>query len=638
MGGEENVVSVVHCATRLRFKLRDRSQADKDAIMALPGVITVVESGGQFQVVVGNNVPQTYAALPPSLTEDKEGGSKDAPQSGGIMGRIIDVVSAIFAPILGVMAGTGILKGILLIAVAAGWLETTSSTYQILYAAADALFMFLPMYLAVTAARKFNSNPYTALTLAAALLYTQLATVNMLIDGEATSITLRAWVAAGNDATFFGLPVLLQNYTSSVIPIILGVWVMSYLEKFFNKHIHESVRNFITPMLALVIMVPLTLMTLGPLGVFLGQGIADLIQVAYGFSPLLMGVLVGGLWQVLVIFGLHWAIVPIFINNLAVNGFDAVKTAAFPAVLGQAGAGLGVFLRLKQKSQKAIVGSTVIAGIFGITEPVIYGVNLPRKRPLIIGCIAGAIGGGITGAMGVLVYGTGAPGLLTLPIGINPDGDMRNFIWLLIGTGVSFVLAAVGTYFFGFSKADLEKDREAARLEAEGANVDAVAGGEVTGPVAALAAADSVIEAPMSGTVISLTEVPDEVFSSGAMGVGFGIIPDNGTVVAPVDGKVIVSAGHAYGIRTAGGAEILVHVGIDTVGLKGAPFSNVIARGTNVKAGDVLAVADLAAIEQAGLSTTTVVLVTNSANFTEVDVVVPAGNVATGTPAIHVVS
>ena len=627
VGGEDNVANVVHCATRLRFALKDRSLADSDAVGALPGVITVVENGGQFQVVIGNNVPRVYAGLPASLTADREGSDDSAPASGSVVGRIIDVVSSIFAPILGVMAATGILKGLLLISVAAKWLATTSPTYQILYAAADALFMFLPMYLAVTASRKFNSNPYTALTLAGALLYTQLATVNLLVDGKVTPMTLRAWGQAGNSIDFFGIPVLLQSYTSSVVPIVLGVWVMSYLEKFFNDRIHEAVRNFITPLLALVIMVPLTLMTLGPLGVFLGNGMAAMIQAAYGFSPILMGVLMGGLWQVLVIFGIHWGIVPIFINNLATQGFDPVKSAAFPAVLAQAGAALGVFLRLRDPKQRAIVGSTVIAGIFGITEPAIYGVNLPRKRPLIIGCIAGAVGGGITGAFGVLVFGTGAPGLLTLPIGIDPHGDAGNFIWLLIGTGLSFVLAAIGTYFFGFSAADKERD-------AHGAAQAAIEEAEATVATAS-GAVDSELGSPMSGRVIPLSEVNDKVFSSEAMGKGVGIVPSSGRVVAPADAKVVVAMGHAVGLKTTDGVELLIHVGLDTVTLNGAPFSNQVATGAEVKAGDLLVEADLAAIEAAGLDTTTVFIVTNTDSF-ETILPLAAGEVTAGSPALLV--
>ena len=622
----------MHCATRLRFTLKDRTLADKEAVAALPGVITVVENGGQFQVVIGNNVPKVYAGLPARLTADREGTGDASGASGTVVGRIIDVVSSIFAPILGVMAATGILKGLLLITVAAGWLKSTMPTYQILYAAADALFMFLPMYLAVTAARKFKSNPYTALTLAGALLYTQLASINMPgADGKVAATTLRAWGQAGHTVDFFGIPVLLQSYTSSVVPIVLGVWVMSYLESFFNKHLHESVRNFITPLLALVIMVPLTLMTLGPAGVYLGNGMAALIQAAYTFSPVLMGVLVGGLWQVLVIFGIHWGIVPIFINNLATQGFDPVKTAAFPAVLGQAGAALGVFLKLKSKKQKAIVGSTVIAGIFGITEPAIYGVNLPRKRPLIIGCIAGAIGGGVTGAFGVLVFGTGAPGLLTLPIGINPNGDPTNLIWLVVATALSFVLAAIGTFFFGFSAADKAKDAE----EAAAQDAGIAPASETTAAAAEEQVLDIEALSPMTGRIIPLSEVNDTVFSGGAMGQGFAVVPTSGRVVAPVDAKVVVAMPHAIGLRTPTGVEVLIHVGIDTVRLQGAPFSHVIAKGSTVSAGDVLLEADLEAIAAAGLDTTTVVIITNSGNFSSIRPLTE-GTVEAGTPALLV--
>lgn len=628
IGGRDNVSSVVHCATRLRFVLKDRSKADKEAIGSLPGVITVVESGGQFQVVIGNNVPLVYAGLPAGLSTDDA--VSDGAPSGNILGRVVDVVSAIFAPILGVLAATGILKGLLLITVAAGWMVTTSPTYQILYSAADALFMFLPMYLAFTAARKFNANPFTALTLAASLLYTQLGTITMLVNGKPTPTTLRAWAQAGNQVDFFGIPVLLQSYTSSVVPIVLGVWVMGYVERFFNRHIHESVRNFVTPMLTLVVMVPLTLVTLGPFGVFLGEGVAAGIKFAYTFSPLVMGILVGGLWQVLVIFGIHWGIIPIFINNLAVQGFDPVKSAIFPAVLAQAGAAFGIFLRLRNRQQKAIVGSTVISGIFGITEPAIYGVNLPRKRPLIIGCIAGALGGGLTGAMGVMVYSTGVPGLLTLPIGIDPKGGMSNFVWLLVSTFLAFVLAAVGTYFFGFTADDAARDAAEVAAHAN-ESVDADAAGSPT----QASEASTVIAVPMAGTAIELSSVDDKVFSSGAMGVGFAIEPTQGTVVSPVEGKVIVSMGHAFGIRTDAGVEVLVHVGIDTVRLQGAAFSQVIAKGSRVRVGDLLAVADLDAIRAADLAPTTVILVTNPSKFTTVDVLA-TGDVQPGTPGILV--
>ncbi len=649
VGGEQNVTGVVHCATRLRFNLADVSKADKAAIETLDGVITVVESGGQFQVVIGNNVPKVYAGLPAALTADKTG-SGDAPAGpkGNLLGRAVDLLSGIFAPILGPMCAVGILKGLLIMASTFGWISAGSTTYMILFSASDGFFLFLPMFLAVTAARKFGTNPMTGVAIAAGILYTQLANFNFKIDGETVSMPLLAYMRGGQNVDFFGLPVILQSYTSTVIPIILAVWLSSYIEKIGNKYIHESLRNFITPLLVLVIMVPLTLLTIGPLGVWIGRAIADGLLVMQNAAPWLAGAFLGAVWQVLVIFGVHWGIVPIFINNIAEFGYDAVKAPLFPAVLGQAGAALGVFLKVKSRKAKAIAGSASLSGIFGITEPAIYGVNLPRKRPFIIGCVGGAIGGMITGITGVKVYASGASSLLTLPAGFgDPMGFGSTFHWLLLATAVGFFTGMLGTYFFGFKKEDLIKDRETAAAEAHhaAAGATAVAGAatairsathEQAGSVATLVDVDTEVGVPMTGTAIPLSEVKDKVFSSGAMGVGFGVVPDKGTVVSPVTGTVVVSMAHAFGLRTETGVEVLVHVGLDTVTLNGAPFSQTVEKGAQVKAGDVLTVADLDAIEEAGLDSTTVVLVTNPGDFKSVDVLA-VGEVAAGDPGLIVI-
>lgn len=628
VGGEDNVAGVVHCATRLRFTLKDPKKANKDAVAALPGVITVVENGGQFQVVIGNNVPKVYAGLPATLTADDR--APVAAGGGNVMAKVVDIVSSIFAPILGVMAATGILKGLLIIASTTKIISSQSTTYQLLYAAADAFFAFLPILLAVTAARKFGANPYTAMALAGSMLYTNLVNVTWMIDGKATPMTMLEFMRAGHPIDFVGIPVLLQTYTSSVVPIIFAVWLQSYVEKYANRYIHEAVRNFITPLVVLVTMVPLTLLTLGPAGTWLSSLMASTMTAAYNLSPILVGMLMGGLWQVLVIFGIHWGIVPLFINNIATQGFDYLKSGAFPAVFGQAGATLGVMLKVRDPKTKALSASAALAAIFGITEPAIYGITLPRKRTFVIACISGAIGGALVGIGGVKMFSTGAPSLLTLPIGIDPSGNPANFLWLLAGTGVSFVLAAVGTYLFGFTAEDVAKDAAAAKAATD---QHALAAAPRT-VVRTGAPADEVdILSPMTGAVIPLTEVKDKVFSSGAMGRGFGIYPDAGDVRAPIDGRVEVSMGHAFGIKSPDGVEVLVHVGIDTVRLNGAPFTSVIAEGTEVRAGDLLAKADLEAIEAAGLDTTTVVIVTNSADFASVNVIA-SGEVAAGDVAV----
>ncbi len=353
VGGAQNVKEVTNCATRLRFVLADPSKADKPKVQDLPGVITVVESAGQFQVVIGNNVSQVYSGLPGSLTSDTTTVTKGGHTNRrNPLSRLVDVMSGIFGPLLGVMAALAMLKGLLMILTTVGWLSATSTTYAVLYGTADAFFAFLPIMLAATAARKFGSSVYTAMALAAAMLYTQLVTVSLLVGGKSTKITLQAFLNGGNKVDFLGIPMQLPSYTSTVVPILLAVWAMSYIEKGLNKIIHESVRNFITPLIALVVMAPLSLLTIGPVATWLANGIAGGLMYVHNLSPMLTGALIGALWQVLVIFGVHWAMVPIFLNNIAVNHYDFLKPAIWPAVMGQAGAAFEFFLRLRSPQAK----------------------------------------------------------------------------------------------------------------------------------------------------------------------------------------------------------------------------------------------------------------------------------------------
>lgn len=652
VGGEDNVKLVSHCATRLRFVLKDSSKADKAAVSTLPGVITAVENGGQFQVVIGNNVPLVYAELGKTssvISDDRKADEGDAGvKKGNIFGRgvsaAIDVVSAIFAPVIGTLCGVGILKGLLQIAVTAGWLSNTSSTYQVLWAAADAFFFFLPIILAVPAARKFGANVYTSMGLAGALIYTQVASVNLVLDGKAVSQPLRAFQTAGGSVDFFGIPVVLQGYTATVVPVILAVLLQSRIEKLISKYLHDSIRNFVVPLVALVICVPATLIVLGPLGNWLGRAIADAFLAAQGFSPILTGIVFAALWQVLVVFGVHWALVPIFINNIATIGYDSFKPLVWPAVFGQAGAAFGVFLRLREARQRGIAGSAVIAGLFGITEPAIYGVNLPRKRVFAIGLISAAVGGAIVGGGGAKVYGYGLSGILTLPLGYgDPKGLGDTFLALLLGTIVSFVLAAALTYFFGMNKEELKKDREAAAAlhtahdthTGHGANAATAAPATSSaGNVATLSKTDLIeVHSPMVGTAVALNEVPDAVFSSGAMGAGFAVVPTSGRVLAPMDGTIVAAMPHAIGMKSDSGAELLIHVGIDTVQLNGRHFQGYVTKGQRVSRGDVLIDADLDAIAADGYDLTTMIIVTNTSKFGSVIPEVE-GPVDTVTPAL----
>lgn len=591
VGGEDNVISLVHCATRLRFVLKDEAKADKKALEQTEGIIAVKENGGQFQVVVGNTVPEVYQAIGKNsnlLDDAKKADSSTEKKDGNIFGRAVDVVSGIFAPLLGVMAGAGILKGLLLIVSNAGWLDTTETTYIILAAAADSLFYFLPLLLAVTTARKFEGNIFTALTIAGALLYPSI-------------ITLRT---DGVETTFFSIPVTLMSYSSTVIPIILAVFLMSKLEKLCNRFIHQSVKNFVTPLIALVVMVPLTLIVFGPIGVNVGTAIADGLVAAFEFNPMLAGAILGASWQVLVIFGVHWGLVPVFINNIAVYGRDGVKPAAAASVFAQTGAAFGVMLKTKNKRLKALSASATVTALFGITEPAVYGVTLPLKRPFIAGIIGGAAGGAIIGQAGTQAFASGAPGLLTLPIFFGPGG--QGFTGLLLGIAVSFIVSATLTYILGF-----EDPVDATEPE--------------TAPDKTKEASDEEIVSPLDGTVVTLSAVSDPTFASEAMGKGIAIEPSKGSVVSPVNGTVVVAfkTKHAIGLVSDSGAEILIHVGIDTVQLDGEHFTSHIKQGDRVKVGDLLVEFDIEKIKAAGYQVTTPVIITNSSNYIGVD---PIGN------------
>lgn len=661
VGGETNVKSVTHCATRLRFVLVDPAKADKEAIGAIPGVLAVVENAGQLQVVIGNDVPLVYEGLgevsalldddAPSAAGGEAGDAGDAAKKGNVISRgfskVIDIVSAIFAPIIGTLCGVGILKGLLQIAVQANWLKTTDTTYVVLYTAADAFFFFLPIILAVPAARKFGANAYTAMALAGALIYTQVANTALMLEGEAVSMPLRAFQQAGGVVEFLGISVQLQSYTASVVPIILGVYVQSLIEKFLNKYIHASVRNFIVPVFVLVITLPAMLIVLGPIGNWLSTSIANLFLDIQAFSPLLMGALFAACWQLFVVFGIHWGFVPILINNVAQFGYDTFKPLIWPAVFAQGGGALGVFLRLRDPKTRGIAGSAVVASLFGITEPAIYGVNLPRKRVFGITLVSAAVGGAIVGAAEAKVYGYGLSGILTLPLGYgDPLGLGSTFGALITGTVISFVLATVGVYFFGIPKEELAKDRAAATLheeihqveKAEKAMESSVAAGTTTAvapAVTAVAARLTQVSAPLSGTTAPLADVADPAFASGAMGSGIAILPSSGRVVAPVTGTVTVAMPHAIGLTSSDGVEVLIHVGIDTVRLAGEHFSLAVAQGQNVQTGDPLLTADVDAIAADGYDVTTMVLVTNARTFRGVEILAD-GPVDLGSPLLAV--
>ncbi len=445
-GGAANVSSLVHCATRLRFKLHNNSNADAAKVKSLDGVIAAVESGGQFQVVIGNHVSDVFKALNAVLAGGGDSAKavektteSDAPkEKKKILNVCIDVISGIFTPLLGVLAGSGILKGILALSVALGWLDTESGTYALWHAASDALFYFFPLALGYTAGAKFGCNPLVTLAIGGALVYPT------MVDAF-TASQAAEYVSLG----FFGIPVTFINYTNSVIPIILAAWFCSILEKGLNKIMPSAVRSMFTPLLCLMIVVPATFLIIGPVATAISEGLAHGYEFLYSLSPVVAGAIIGAGWQVFVIFGLHWGFVPIMINNLMVFGADTMVPLLVPAVLGQAGAALGVFLRTRDAKMKALSGSAATAGVFGVTEPAIYGVTLPLKRPFIFGCLGGAIGAAIIGFYQVKIYAFGAVSALTFPLLIPPTG-IDYTLWVsVIATLIAVVVSTSLTFLFG---------------------------------------------------------------------------------------------------------------------------------------------------------------------------------------------
>lgn len=604
VGGKENIISLVHCATRLRFKLKENQKADAEGLKKNPGVIMVVESGGQFQVVIGNHVNDVWKAVraEAGLYDDTPVAADENGDKSHLLGRLIDVVSGIFTPFIGILAASGILKGLLALAVVCGWLSPDSGTYKIWFAASDALFFFFPLVLGYTAGKKFGGNPFITMVIGGALTHPM-----MIQAFEASQQT-----GAVADA-FLGIPVTWFNYSASVIPIILAAWVSCWLENKSGKLLPSSMKNFFTPLICLAVTVPLTFLVIGPVATWLSQLLANGYQVIYVLAPWLAGAAMGALWQVCVIFGLHWGLVPLMINNLAVLGHDSMLPMLLPAVMGQVGAALGVFLRTRDARLKMLAGSSVTAGIFGITEPAVYGVNLPLRRPFIFGCVAGSIGGAIVGLSQAYVYSFGFANIFTIAQMIPPGGIDASLWGGIIGTVVALMLSCVLTLVAGMPGRAVE-----------------------TTPVALTAGEDDVLS-PMSGTVLALSQVPDATFASGLLGHGAAIIPSDNHVFAPFAGEVasLFQTKHAIGLLSDSGIEVLIHVGIDTVKLDGKHFTAHVNVGDKVKPGDLLLEFDRQAILDAGYDLATPIIISNSDSYAEV-ITVAASAVNAGSPLLTV--
>lgn len=596
VGGKENVNSLTHCVTRLRFKLKDESKANTEVLKNMDGVVTVIQSGGQYQVVIGNHVPDVYADVA-AIGGFAAAASEETKERMSVFDKFIDTVSGVFTPILGVLCATGMIKGFNALFVALHILNNTDGTYQILNATGDALFNFFPIFLGYTAANKFKANKFMGMVIGAALVYPTLAGITAPTAQPLYTLFAGTVFESPVYITFLGIPVILMSYASSVIPIILATYVGAKIESGFKKIIPDVVKTFLVPFFTLLIIVPLTFLVIGPVATWAGKLLGAGTLWICNLSPTLEGILLGGFWQVFVMFGLHWGLVPIAINNFAVLHYDPVMSSYFGASFAQIGVVAAIIIKTKNKKLRSIAIPAFISGVFGITEPAIYGVTLPRKKPFIISCIAAAAGGGIIGFMGSVWYMIGGFGVFGIPSYIGPNGLDKGFYGAIIGMIVSFVLGFLMMFFAKFKEEEIREEK----------------------PETSLVKQEKLVS-PLKGEIKSLSEVKDEAFSSGALGKGIAIEPTEGKVIAPVDGVLTTffPTAHALGITSDNGAEILIHVGMDTVQLEGKHFTPKAKQGDTVKAGDVLLEFDIKAIKAEGYSLVTPVIITNSDNYLDI--------------------
>ena len=594
VGGKENINSLTHCVTRLRFRLKDESKANDEALKNNPGVGTVMKSAGQYQVVIGNHVPLVYADVCElaGISNGTQQVEEEAPQ--GLFNKLIDIISGCFQPILGPLCAAGIIKGLnALLVFILGSSFNNSGTYMILNAIGDSIFNFLPIILGYTAAKKFNVNVIVGMIIGATLCYPTIQTDTLSAAGKA----IGTLPFIGSYYTkFIGIPFVSGNYTSTVVPVICIVALAAQIQKIAKKFVPEMLQNFFVPFFVLIISLPICLLVIGPVVSLLTTVLSNMFAGLYAFSPIVTAFVIGALWQCLVIFGLHWALVPMAMVNIGNLGYDTILPGMLGTTLAATGVLAAMYLKLKDENKKALAIPGVISAFCGVTEPAIYGFLLPEKTPFVFSCIGGAVGGAIMGTVAVKQYVIGGLGIFSVVNFISPKGYSTGMIVSLIAGAVSLVVGFVLTMIFYKTNDQQVENKEVTKLEEE------------------------TILAPIKGEVKPIEESSDAAFASGALGKGVVILPEEGKVNAPVTGTVTVlfPSLHAIGITSDAGVELLIHIGINTVQLNGEGFTAHIKQGDQIKQGQLLVEFDMNKIKEAGYTLETPVLVTNYADLKEV--------------------
>lgn len=610
VGGRENIVSLTHCITRLRFKLKDESRAKDEILKSMDGVVTVMKSGGQYQVVIGNHVPEVYADVLPLIGGEECKKDEDDGAKGNLFNQAIDAISGIFQPILGIMAACGMVKGLNALFVAIGLYSDICGGYLLLDAIGDGLFYFLPLFLGYTASKKFGLKPMVGLVIGAIMCYPAIQGSALSAGGEALYTLFGGTMFESAVYTdFFGIPLIAMDYTGTVIPVIFVVYFAAKCEKFFSSWVPDLVKFFFVPMLTLFVAIPVGFLVIGPVAVFGSTIIAEAVMTVRDFSPLAVGAIVGLTWQILVIFGLHWGFIPVHINNIMTNGYDNVMMPFFACTFATSAVVLAIFFKTKNRQLKEMALPNFISGIFGVTEPAIYGILLPLKQPFIISCIAGGIGGGFYGAFNFRKFMMGGIGIFEFPAMIEPDGSMGNLIVAVVGVVITMVIAFVTTMIFYHEPELMNAD----------ATEEPVLGKKEQKEMKAMMQKIE-LGSPIKGRVRKLESIQDEAFASGVLGKGVALLPEEGSVYAPASGVVsaLFPTLHALGITTDDGAEILIHIGLDTVQLGGEGFEAKVAQGDRVQKGQLILLFDKEFIENKGYCLETPVLITNTDCFLEI--------------------
>lgn len=606
IGGKENVMALTHCVTRLRFKLKDESKANTDILKETEGVVTVIQSSGQYMIVIGNHVPDVYdAIIARGHLEDivqVDSNREERTEKQKPLDLFIGIVTSVFTPVLGILCAGGIIKGLLTLFVTMGVLSSTSGTYNILYAISDSLFYFFPIILGYTAAKRFGISEMEGLIIGATMVYPA------LLSGTDLDIS-----------NIFGIPVTMPaagDYTNSVIPVICAVAFAAWFEKRYKRLIPDTIKLFTLPLITCLVSVCMTLWMIGPIASTMSDLLGTVFTMVYEFSPILMGFVVGGLWQILVMFGLHWAITPLMINNVQTLGFDTIMIGMFGASFAQVGALIAIYVRSKNKKMRSLCIPSIVSGFAGVTEPAIYGITLPKKKPFIITCIVAAITGAMIAATGAKYYIAPGMGVFGYTAFINTGtGDISGMLWAILVSLIALVGSFIAVYVTCKEKEE-----------------------KVNEQVSVKASNKFVIGSPMNGELIALTQLEDEVFRDGLLGLGAAIIPVDGKLYAPIDGTIamVFPTGHAIGMKTLDGLEILMHVGMNTVELNGDGFQAKVKPGDHVKMGDLLLEFNMELIKKAGYSVVTPVVITNFKDYREIIAEEPVDDIHVGSKLITV--